>query len=172
MELKKLYNYIIENNGATIQNNNIVNAKTGFVYSLQGFEQKIILKDFNFKTFYKLQNKYNNFINYLNIKSLNVGYWIDSNYIYIDISKITQNKNTAILQGIKNNQKAIFDLQNNKSIYLKEYKNYSIKLKNKYINLNRLKDVKMYCKKYDLKYYIDNTTNKRKKYKKLYIYII
>jgi hypothetical protein len=72
MELKKLYDYIIKNNGATTSNNNIINAKTGFVYSLQGFECKINLKDFNFKTFYKIQNKYNNFVKYLNIKSLNV----------------------------------------------------------------------------------------------------
>lgn len=75
------------------------------------------------------------------------------------------------MQGIKNNQKAIFDLQNNKSIYLKDFKNYTIKLQNKYINLNRLKDVKAYCKKYDLKYYIDNNTNKRKNIKK-YTYIL
>jgi hypothetical protein len=72
MELKKLYDYIIKNNGATTSNNNIINAKTGFVYSLQGFESKINLKNFDFKTFYKIQNKYNNFVKYLNIKSLNV----------------------------------------------------------------------------------------------------
>ena len=72
MELKKLYNYIIENKGATTNNNNIINNKKGFVYSIQGFETKINLKDFNFKTFYKIQNKYNNFVKYLNIKGLNV----------------------------------------------------------------------------------------------------
>lgn len=72
MELIKLYDYILKNNGATIRNNELINNQKGFVYSLQGFEYKIKLNNFNFKTFYKLQNKYNNFINYIKIKGLNV----------------------------------------------------------------------------------------------------
>ena len=62
-------------------------------------------------------------------------------------------------------------MQQNKSIYLKDFKKYTIKIQNKYINISNYYDLQKYIKKYNLKYYIDNTTNKRKNIKK-YTYIL
>ena len=46
------------------------------------------------------------------------GLWIDKEKCYFDISENVQDLKIAIIQGMKNGQKAIFDISNKKSIYL------------------------------------------------------
>lgn len=47
-----------------------------------------------------------------------LGFWVDNNKIYIDISKHYNNKNKAITEGKKNNQISIFDWYKKDCIYL------------------------------------------------------
>jgi hypothetical protein len=50
-----------------------------------------------------------------------LGYWIDSDKIYIDLSFRIENKSQAINQGLVNDQKAIWDCKNQESIFIEKY---------------------------------------------------
>jgi hypothetical protein len=50
-----------------------------------------------------------------------IGYWIDKDTIYIDLSYHVLNRSQAIFEGIKNDQKAIWDCKNETSIFLENY---------------------------------------------------
>ena len=47
-----------------------------------------------------------------------IGLWLDGDYLYIDVSDYYMNKNEALSEAQKRNQKAIFDWQTKESIYL------------------------------------------------------
>lgn len=47
-----------------------------------------------------------------------IGLWLDSGIIYIDISRVIQSKENALKLAKEQNQKAIYDLKNKKTIYL------------------------------------------------------
>jgi len=50
-----------------------------------------------------------------------IGYWIDKDTIYIDLSFHVLNRSQAIFEGIKNSQKAVWDCENETSIFLENY---------------------------------------------------
>lgn len=50
-----------------------------------------------------------------------LGFWIDSGKFYLDLSFHIKNKSQAILEGLNNDQLAIWDCKNQKSIYLNKY---------------------------------------------------
>lgn len=112
---------IIKNEGLTV-NDELKNAnlKNGFMVSIQGYEfvtyniDKAIKKALEYKEIIK--NKNNCYI----------GFWVDvqdDNKIYVDISKNINNLRDATKTAKKNMQKAIYNIKDNKSIYL----NYDIK---------------------------------------------
>lgn len=47
-----------------------------------------------------------------------IGLWLDNGIIYIDISRVIQSKENALKLAKEQNQKAIYDLKNKKTIYL------------------------------------------------------
>lgn len=51
-----------------------------------------------------------------------IGVWINQDKIYFDYSELIQNKSQAVQFGLNNHQKAIFDCENNKVVYLDKYK--------------------------------------------------
>ena len=137
MDIKKLKNEILKNGGLTLTADYTkAQEKSGFYVSKLGCEKIIqfeelesCLLDYSKKL---LKNEY-------------IGLWIDNGLLYIDISKHYKNKKEAIKTGIKNKQIAIYDIANNKSIYL---------LKDTYIlyKYNAIKNDIIYLKEfYDIK---------------------
>lgn len=49
-----------------------------------------------------------------------IGLWLDNGIIYIDISRVIQSKENALKLAKEQNQKAIFDIKNNKVIFVKK----------------------------------------------------
>jgi hypothetical protein len=49
-----------------------------------------------------------------------IGLWLDNGIIYIDISRVIQNKEKALKLAKEQNQRAIFDIKNNKVIFVKK----------------------------------------------------
>ena len=123
----ELKNEIIKNGGLTI-NKELKNAnlKSGFMVSIMGYE--FITKDYN-----KMIDKiieYKKILDNFNNDNYYIGVWIDkkdNDKIYIDISKNMLNFRDAEKTARKNLQKAIYNIKDNKSIYLDyEVKFYSL----------------------------------------------
>ena len=111
--IKNIYNNIVKNGGATLNadlHDVTKEAGSGYCVSLAGSEVKI--KN-NFKLFKKQLKKA--------IKkndSYNIGCWLYNNMIYFDNSVIIKELEEALQVGHKNNQLAIYNIKNNKYIYL------------------------------------------------------
>lgn len=121
--LKDIKKYIKENKGITLDINTMKNTtkKTGFSVSLAGYETKEKSID---KTM-EIVKDYIKAVKDLKKNNLFVGVWYDekTQYYYIDISMIINKKREAERIAKDNKQLAIYDLKENKSIYL----NYNIK---------------------------------------------
>ena len=106
---------IIENKGATLDYNyNDFKSENGFMVSLKGQEIKIDKTDI--QGIKKEIEKKREFIK--DKKGLYVGLWLEDDIIYIDVSVHIINYLRALEVARNNDQKAIYDLQKNDSIYL------------------------------------------------------
>lgn len=139
---------ILKNGGATLDNNfKKATLKSGFMVSIQGYE--FITKDI--KEAIKKGLEYKEIIK--DKKGFYIGYWIDTkdnNKIYVDISKNISKKRDAITTAKKNLQKGIYNIKDDKTIYL----NYDIKFYSLYKIIrdkitNDIKDYK-FIKGYDI----------------------
>lgn len=113
--LKYLKNMIVENDGLTLSSDGeIANLKTGYMVSLSDYEKEIknikFLKLAQVKSYLKKAKKLNAF----------VGFWVDNNKIYLDLSINVSNKKEALKIAKINNQLAIFDCKNLVSVYLND----------------------------------------------------
>lgn len=121
--LKDIKEYIKENKGITLDINTMKNTtkKSGFSVSLAGYETKEKSID---KTM-EIVKDYIKAVKDLKKNNLFVGVWYDekTQYYYIDISMIINKRREAERIAKDNKQLAIYDLKENKSIYL----NYNIK---------------------------------------------
>jgi len=121
--LKDIKEYIKKNKGITLDINTMKNTtkKSGFSVSLAGYETKEKSID---KTM-EIVKEYIKAIKDLKKNNLFVGVWYDekTSYYFIDISIIINKKREAERIAKENKQLAIYDLKENKSIYL----NYNIK---------------------------------------------
>ena len=121
--LKDIKEYIKENKGITLDINTMKNTtkKSGFSVSLAGYETKEKSID---KTM-EIVKDYIKVVKDLKKNNLFVGVWYDekTQYYYIDISMIINKRREAERIAKDNKQLAIYDLKENKSIYL----NYNIK---------------------------------------------
>ena len=121
MNFEELKKEILKNNGLTcnkeLKNANLTN---GFMVSIQGYEyttydiDKAIKKGIEYQNIIKDKNNYY------------VGFWVDvedNNKIYVDISKNIKSLKDAKKTARKNLQKAIYNIKDNKTIYL----NYEVK---------------------------------------------
>ena len=120
-KLKSIKNLILENGGGTFNSKLKDPAfKRGYMVSQAGTELKLDIENLKIKTikkYAKIAQKQHAY----------VGFWLDSNILYIDISKHFISKNRACKYALKNKQLAIYDLYNKKSIYSNEFYYTSIK---------------------------------------------
>lgn len=104
---------ILKSGGATLTKElKALEKNDGYMVSKIGCEKTFTLDN--------LKDLEKEVINYRNKLKNNeyIGIWIDKDIIYLDISKHYTTKDKAIKSGIKNKQLAIYDLKNNKSVYL------------------------------------------------------
>ena len=154
-ELKEMLNNkmikeMIKNGGATLDTNyNNFNASIGYMVSIKGHEKKININDI--KNIKKEITKKTELIK--TKKGFYVGLWVENDILFIDISKHIINYNRALEVARNNKQLAIYDLKNDKSIYL-NYKTYYTLYKvirNKDNEIIDYKIIKQYDKKEDIK---------------------
>ena len=146
----KMIKEMIKNGGATLDvNYNNFNASAGYMVSIKGHEKKININD--------IENIKKEIIKKMELikrkKSYFVGLWVDNELMYIDISKHIIKYNRALEVARNNKQLAIYDLKNNKNIYL-NYKTYYTLYKiirNKDNDIIDYKIIKQYDKKEDIK---------------------
>ena len=122
MESNKIME-IIKNGGATLDYHlNNFNSDKGFMVSIKGQEVKVNKNDIeNIK---KEIEKKREFIK--DKKGLYVGLWLENDVLFIDISIHIIDYLEALEVARNNDQKAIYDLQKNDSIYLTYLKYYSL----------------------------------------------
>ena len=145
---------IIENKGATLDKDyNNFKSENGFMVSLKGQEVKIDKNDIQgIKREIEEKRK---FIG--NKKGLYIGLWLDSDIMFIDISIHIIDYLEALEVARNNDQKAIYDLQKNDSIYLTYLKYYTLYrvVKDNDNNIIDYKLIKQYDKKEDIRKELD-----------------
>lgn len=143
--IKTIIREIKENNGGTYNKElKSINAKKGFMVSLQGYEKKC-------KTEQETEKAIKENMEIIKgLDSAYLGAWIDEGVTYIDISVLVENKGDAMEMGKINNQLAIYDIQNNESIYLVYYYTVYRVVRDSYNNIIDYKIYKQYNYKIDI----------------------
>lgn len=117
MELEDIKR-IIENGGETLTSElKQAELTRGFMVSLEGAEVQVKGDDYN--AIEKAIEDKQNIIQ--DNDNLYIGLWLDNGVMYVDISINIIDKAEALEFAKKNKQLAIYDLENNDSIYLKDY---------------------------------------------------
>ena len=164
--LKDIILNAIKKGGATLDKYyQPINQKKGFMVSLANHETTFnINTDINI-----IINKVQEYQKLIKSKQHHfIGLWVNNGTIYLDISKHFQDKQNAVSFGIDNNQLAIYDLKNDKSIYLtkKVYIIYELNKSNndiKYIReFETEKEVKNYLKVANIHRYTTDDIDKLK----------
>lgn len=140
---------IIKNGGATLTKD-LKNAtlKNGYMVSIMGMERTY--KKENIKELKESIQEYQKILK----NNEYIGLWLDNDIIYLDISKHFKDLKQAKKVGIKNKQLAIYDLKNNKSIYLTKniYIIYKLdKINNDLQYIKEYEDIKEIQKEYNIK---------------------
>ena len=118
----KMIKKIINNGGATLDvNYNNFNASAGYMVSLYGYETKIDVNNIE-----AIKKEIENKKEIAQKTKGYIGLWVENNLLYIDISKYIINYNKALEVARNNKQLAIYDLKNDKSIYLNYKKYYTL----------------------------------------------
>lgn len=106
-----LVNELINNGGFTTYKGRLVNLKKGYMVAVAQYEQKMSLdqfKQFNLYGTYELAV----------LLDMHVGGWLDNGIVYIDNSIHVYDINEALELARHHEQLAIYDLENDTSIYL------------------------------------------------------
>ena len=108
---------IIQNGGATFNLAMGTAPTSGYVVSLKGGSHTPIDE-----TRQSIEQTINQFVAEkgleLSVDENFLGGWVDDGWLYLDISRVYDEKKKAMLVGIQNNQKAIFNLNDGSTIYL------------------------------------------------------
>lgn len=107
--------YIIKNQGLTLDFNLIEQKNLNFIYSLPNYESKFNLKYLSNQIFKSILAYYQQLAKK---EKAYIGLWIDKKNLYFDLSKNAKSKATAIKKAKAFNQLAIFDYANKESIYI------------------------------------------------------
>ena len=146
----KMIKEMINNGGATLDvDYNNFNTSAGYMVSIKGQEKKININDIeNIK---KEITKKRELIK--NRKGYYIGLWVDNDILYIDISKHIIKYNRALEVARNNKQLAVYDLKNDKSIYLNYKTYYSLYkvIKNENNDIIDYKIIKQYDNKEEIK---------------------
>lgn len=92
--------------------------KKGFIVSLEGTESQVKKNDY--KAIIKAIEEKRDIIK--DNSELYIGLWLDNDIMYIDVSININYKVEALEFAKKNKQLAIYDLEEDKSLYLKDFK--------------------------------------------------
>ena len=113
--LKEFVAAIIENGGSTYNLANGGTVHDGYMVSKKGFEMK-------FPSNTDVKSAVCHFIMLYGFELFEpenyIGAWTDEGILYLDISNHYTDKDEALNQGRANDQKAIYDVTNQESIYL------------------------------------------------------
>lgn len=143
--IKTIIEEIKENGGGTYNKEyKTIDAKQGYMVSLQGYEKKCRTDEETEKAITE------NMEIIQGLDGAYLGAWIDEGIIYIDISILVENKEDALELGKVNNQLAIYDLQSNESIYLSYYYTMYQVIRDSYNNIIDYKILKQYNYKIDI----------------------
>ena len=141
---------IIKNEGATLDYNlNDFKSDRGYIVSLKGQEVKVNKNDI--QGIKREIEKKREFIK--DKEGLYIGLWLEDNIMFIDISIHIVNYLRALRVARNNEQKAIYDLQKNDSIYLTYVKYYTLYkvVKDSDNNIIDYKMITQYDKKEDIR---------------------
>lgn len=143
--IKKIIEEIKENGGGTYNKElKSINATSGYMVSLLGYERKC-------KTIEEIEKAITENTEIIRgLDSAYLGAWIDEGIVYIDISVLVENKEDALQLGKINNQLAIYDIQNNESIYLNYYYTIYKVIRNKDNDIIDYRIYKQYNYKIDI----------------------
>jgi hypothetical protein len=89
---------------------------SGYAVSVEGREEKIPVKSFgdlDIKN-YVLENS-----DLLSLENYFLGAWVDGSTVYLDVSERFLNKDQALAEATARHQKAIYDLKEGETIWLK-----------------------------------------------------
>lgn len=116
MKKNKILNYININGGITLnKESEKAKIERGFMVSLYGTEYKTNDKK-------EVLEKVSEYIsNIQNKKGLYVGVWLDNGYYYVDYSINILDRVEALEFGRKNKQISIYDIKEDRCLYLKDY---------------------------------------------------
>jgi hypothetical protein len=120
MTLKDLYTYVLENGGATYcpTSKSLFTPNQGFMVSESNMVREsnadaiVPLNELSPALFIEIVDCFEL------LHSQYVGIWIDDDKIYFDVSTHWTNLKFALIEGMTNKQKAIWDFQQNKAIVL------------------------------------------------------
>lgn len=115
MDTQEILTRAILNDGLTFKLD-MTSPKNGFMVSLQFTESTFNLDDVTPNDLLTFINDNKHFVN--NDNANYYGIWIEKGLIYFDVSQNISDRTDAIYNGILRAQKAIYNLNDNVSIYL------------------------------------------------------
>lgn len=114
----ELINEIIKNGGATLTRElKQAELKKGYMVSLEGAESQTNKNDY--KAIIQAIKEKQEIVK--DNSDLYIGLWVDNDTMYVDVSINISDKVEALEFGKKNKQLALYDLEEDKSLYLKDY---------------------------------------------------
>ena len=114
------------------------NPKTGYMVSLAGYEEQFYFDDFDNRDLKNYFFKHS--VQFAKEESF-LGGWLTDNVVYLDVSINILDLETAIYVGIINEQVAIYDCENNKTITLPSPQTSGTMTQNKTYNLMKAKQL-------------------------------
>ena len=121
MNLLNVFNRIVENGGATYNlYTGELNPDNGYMVAQKGFE-KVFAFDSNPNAFSEQIKSYltKDIMDQISNRiDLYLGFWLHEGKIYFDIVERIDSLETALTEGKRNGQKAIYDAANKKEIFL------------------------------------------------------
>ena len=105
--INQLIKKLVNNGGGTLHKGKIVEFESGYMVAIKEFEKIVNLDD------------HESIAQYVTIHSDKlIGFWINENKLYLDVVQNISNYHIAILEGLKQNQKAIWDCESCKEVWL------------------------------------------------------
>ena len=114
------------------------NPNTGYMVSLAGYEEQFYFDDFDNRDLKNYFFKHS--VQFAKEESF-LGGWLTDNVVYLDASINILDLETAIYTGIINEQVAIYDCENNKTITLPSPQTSGTMTQNKTYNLMKAKQL-------------------------------
>ena len=120
MKIEKIIDKTLKNGGITVNSElEEIQAKRGYVVSNYGSEKTYDTTDIS--DIKKLEKDIILYQKLLKNENENIGLWLDDDIIYLDVSRIYNNKKEAVRIAKANKQVAYYDIINDESINLIKY---------------------------------------------------